>query len=525
MRMGIGRIFRNPLLNIFETQEGLSEPDVQSGLSLLTVNGVCGMATGALQGGVFLTAFALAIGATNYEIGLLATIGFISQLMQLPGFYLVQKFGKRRGITVTLAGISRLTWIPIVLIPLLFVGRGVSFLVIWLLLASLAMAACVPAWNSLLRAIVPPGTFGRFFSRRLALGTGVALVLTLLGGYFVDWWQAEAPGTALYAYSALFLLGLVFGLVELVAIARLPEPRMARTPETPLLELLALPLRDGNFRQLLGFIAIWSFAVNMAVPFFIIYMLNRIGISLFMVTVLAMTSQMANIVFLPIWGRLADRFSNRAVLSMSGPLFLVAVLAWGFTTMPEQYLLTLPLLFLIHILSGMSTAGVTLGATNISLKLSPHGTAHAYMTVFGLAGALTGAVAPLVGGVIADFFAFREFSLSINWSEPARQVSVYALNFRALDFLFGLAFLVGLYSLNRLARVTEEGEVTEGKIMEGLVSEVTMPFRMLSSAAGIRRLASMPVHTLRRGLRWEVQEDNVVAGPDPGAADDPGRDD
>jgi MFS family permease len=214
-----------------------------------------------------------------------------------------------------------------------------------------------------------------------------------------------------------------------------------------------------------------------------------------------MTSQLTNILFLQIWGRLGDRFSNKAVLSLSGPLFLLAVLAWGFTTMPEHYFLTIPLLFTIHILSGISTAGVTLGATNISLKLSPHGTAHAYMTVFGLAGALTGAVAPLVGGVIADFFALRELSLSINWSEPARQVSVYALNFRALDFLFGIAFLVGFYSLNRLARVKEEGEVTEGRVVEGLVSEMVTPFRSFSTAAGIRRLAAMPVHTLRRGFR------------------------
>ena len=520
--MGIGRIIRGPLKSIFETQESLSEQDVQKGLRLLNLNSVCGMAAGALQGGVFLSAFALAIGATNYEIGLLATIGFISQLMQLPGFYLVQKFGRRRGITVVLAGISRLVWISIILIPVLFVGRGVSFLIIWLILASLVMAACVPAWNSLLRAIVPADMFGRFFSRRLALGTSVALALTLLGGYFVDWWQTTAPDTALYAYSVLFLLGLVFGLVELVAIARLPEPHMVRTPETPLLDLLALPLRDGNFRQLLTFIAVWSFAVNMAIPFFIIYMLNRIGISLFMVTVLAMTSQLTNLLFLQIWGRLADRFSNKAVLSLSGPLFLIAVLAWGFTTMPEEYFLTLPLLFLIHILSGMSTAGVSLGATNISLKLSPHGTAHAYMTVFGLAGALTGAVAPLVGGIIADFFAFRELSLSINWSEPARQVSVYALNFRALDFLFGLVFLVGFYSLNWLGRIKEEGAVTEGKIMEGLMSEVVMPFRMLSSAAGIRRLATMPVHTLRRGLRRKDRGGDLPTRPDPGEADSPG---
>ena len=95
------------------------------------------------------------------------------------------------------------------------------------------------------------------------------------------------------------------------------------------------------------------------------------------------------------------------------------------------------------------------------------------------------------------------------------------MNFRALDFLFGLAFLVGFYSLNWLARVKEEGAVTEGKIMEGLMSEVVMPFRTLSSAAGIRRLANMPVHTLRRGLRRKDRGGDLPRRPDPGEADRP----
>ena len=507
---------RPSLRGVFTTQERLDEDDVARGLRMITANGVCGMSAGALQGGVFLSAFALAIGASNYEIGMLAAIGLLSQVMQLPGLYLVQRFGARRGITVVCAGTSRVLWIFIVLIPFLFAGQGISFLILWLLATSFVMSTCNPAWNSLLRAVVPADRFGRFFSRRLAVGTTAALLLTLLGGYFIDWWSTRDPASSLYAYSVLFFVGLLFGLAELVAIARIPEPTMERDATVDLFGLLSTPLRDGNFRQLLVFIALWSFAVNMAAPFFIIYMLDRIGVSLFMVTVLATISQLTNILFLQIWGRLTDRFSNKTVLSISGPLFLLAVLAWSFTTLPERHVLTVPLLVAIHVLSGVAMAGITLGATNISLKLSPHGAAHAYMTVFGLAGALTGAVAPVVGGVIADFFAFREMSLTFNWSEPARQVSMYAAHFRALDFLFALAAIVGFVALNRLTRIVETGEATEGGVVDALMSEVVMPLRSLSSVAGIRRLAAMPVDTLRRGLGGRPNVPRA-AGPHEGA--------
>lgn len=501
---------------LFATQAELSDSDVDRGLRMLMANGVCGMSTAALQGGVFLTAFALAIGASNYEIGMLASIGLISQLMQLPGLALVQRFGRRRGITLICAGISRLLWLFVVLIPLLFVGSGVSFLLFWLLAANLVMSVCNPAWNSLLRAIVPADRFGAFFGRRLAAGTTVALLLTLGGGYFVDWWVASFAEWALYGYSVLFLLGVLFGLAELVAIARLPEPTMESRGDVPLLDLLALPLKDGNFRQLVVFIALWGFAVNMAAPFFIIYMLDYIGISLFLVTVLTTLGQLANILFLRIWGRLADRFSNKAVLSVSGPLFLLAVLAWVFTTLPEPHGGTVPLLVAIHIVSGAALAGVTLGATNISLKLSPHGTAHAYMTVFGLAGSLTGAAAPVVAGVLADFFAMRELSLQFNWTEPTLKFSVHAVHLTALDFVFAGAAIVGFIALNRLVRVVEEGRVTEGNVVDALVSEVVMPLRSISSVGGVRRLAVMPVERLRRAARPSAR-----AAPPP---DDPPAD-
>jgi hypothetical protein len=177
--MGLKDLSRRFLFGIFETQERLDANDTARGIRLLTINGVCSMATGALQGGIFLSAFALAIGASNYEIGMLATIGFASQLMQIPGLYLVQKFGKRRGITVISSGVSRLLWVFILLIPVLFVDQGVSFLLFWLGLASMTMAVCLPSWNSLLRDTVPSDRMGQVFSRRLALGTALGLTLTL----------------------------------------------------------------------------------------------------------------------------------------------------------------------------------------------------------------------------------------------------------------------------------------------------------------------------------------------------------
>ena len=477
----------------FRTKGELTDADVRSGIRSLTADGVCSMSMMTLQGGPFLPAFAIALGASNYEIGLLATIAFLSQLMQLPGLFVMRKVPSRRGTVLMAAGASRFLWLFIILIPFLFLNRGVTFLMQWLFLAAMIGAVAGPAWNSLLRDIVPEKRMGSVFARRMILGNVAVLIVMIGGGYFVDLWKQWFPEAPLYAYSIIFSCGLLFGVAGLAVIARLPETRRQPAGEPGLLKALMKPLADPDFRPLVMFIAAWSFAVNMAAPFFIVYMLTRIGLPLKTVTMLFVVSQVTNMVFLRIWGRIGDRFSNKSVLAVSAPLFLCAILGWTFTTMPESYFLTIPILVLIHILSGMSLAGISLGTLNLALKKSPKGEAHSYMTVYGVAAACTAALAPMFAGIFADFFANRNLSVAVNWDAPGRQLAVYALNVKALDFLFVLAFIMGIISLRILRRVKEEGEVEESIVRDEVRNEFVGTLRDVSMVPGVRHFVTLPL--------------------------------
>ncbi len=272
-------------------------------------------------GGPFLAAFVLALGASNYKISLIASIAFIGEFMQIPGLYLVKVFMKRRAIAVATGLIYRLLWAFIILTPFLLAGRGVSFVINCLIVSALVSGLMTPAWNLLVREIVPREIMGRFFSCRLMYSSAAAIILTLAGGYFVDFWKEYSPDTTLYAYSILFTIGLISGIGSVYAIARFPERTMIAEKKTTMAELLLSPVQDENFRRLLAFTGAWTFAVNLASPFFIVYMMKRLDLSLTLVTFLMITSQLVNIMFLRIWGRLVDRYSNKSVLAISGPLF------------------------------------------------------------------------------------------------------------------------------------------------------------------------------------------------------------
>jgi MFS family permease len=275
---------------------------------------------------------------------------------------------------------------------------------------------------------------------------------------------------------------------------------MAPSPSSGLLATLKEPLREKNFRQLLVFLGTWNFAINMAAPFFTVYMLKRLEMPLAIVLALSVLSQLVNVLFFHVWGRLADRFSNKSVLMVSGSLFVISIILWPFLTMPEKYLLTVPLLILIHVLTGISTAGVTLCSANIALKCAPYGKATAYLASSALVNGLAATAAPIVAGIAADWFSTQELTLALRWVSHAsggKPLEIPAFNLRGLDFLFVGAFIFGQYSLHRLLAVQEEGEVEERIVMTELYGQVRKAVRHVSNVAGLRQLTYFPFEYLR----------------------------
>jgi MFS family permease len=218
------------------------------------------------------------------------------------------------------------------------------------------------------------------------------------------------------------------------------------------------------------------------------------------VIVLAVLSQVVNVLFLRIWGRLADRFTNKSVLTVSGPLFMLSIALWPFLTMPDPHALTLPLLVVIHILGGMSSAGVTLCAGNIALRAAPRGFATAYLATNALVSGLAATIGPILGGFAADWFADQTVSFSLRWTGRGAALDLPAVHFSGLDFVFILSFVLGLYAVHRLLAVREQGEVEEKVVVGELYAQVRRAMQSVSNFPGLRQLTHFPYARLLRLL-------------------------
>ena len=480
----------------------LTEGQLERSLQGLIRSGLATRAMSTFTGGAFLVAFALHLGASNFVIGLLAAIPALAQLLQIPSVYLVEKIRNRRAIAVIASAVDRAFWVFIALIPFLFShGAGLVLLLVAILLHSSLSAVVNCSWNSWMRDLVPQERLGSFFSSRMRAMTGLGIILSLTAGFYIDYWKKLFPGNELYAYSILFMTGFIIGMVGVYFMSIIPEPPMAPVErQANFFEVLLQPFKDANFKQLIIFLGSWNFAVNLAAPFFTVYMLKKLQLHMSYVIVFTVLSQIMNFMSLSLWGRFSDRYSNKSVLGVCGPLFIGSILAFSFTTMPEKYVLTIPLLVLIHILMGVSTAGVTLASGNIGLKLAPKGQATTYLAANSIVNSFAAGIAPLIGGKFADFFATRQLSLMLKWTSPGKMLTIQTINFQHWDFFFLFAFLFGLYSIHRLTRVKELGEVEEKIVVSELISEVRRDVANLSTAAGLRQLLTFPFAILRTTL-------------------------
>lgn len=487
-------------------QDHVAPEELDRGLRAVLRDGLCTQGMGTLTTGVFLVGFGLSLGASNAVIGLLAALPFLANVLQIPAVILIERYRQRKRIAVTAALVSRLTLFAVALAPLL-PSSGARLLLLAGIFVHMGTGSVAgSAWNSWMRDLIPEETRGDFFGRRLFLTTALAAVLSLVAGLGVDRFAGWRPEGVAWGYSALFAVGALSGLGGLFFLSRTPEPRLpARESAVSVVELLSRPFRDLNFRRLIIFLGSWNFAVNLAAPFFTVYMLTRLGFGLSFVVVAVVVSQAANLAVVQTFGRLTDQLSNRAVLGVCGPLFLVGILAWPLTTLPEKWAGTIPLVLGLHLLMGVAAAGLNLSSSNIALKLAPRGSAAPYLAAVALVNSVCAGLAPIIGGLSADFFASRDFAVVLRWSGIAGERIVETLSLRHWDFFFVLAALAGLYPLHRLSLVEEEGEVEEQAVLQALSVEMGRAVRNLSSVSGLRAITAFPIGLFRRPGEGETE--------------------
>lgn len=450
------------LLNL-KPKEVLTDAEVEKGLRMVIWDGLMAEVMTSFTGGAFLVAMALLLGANNVQIGVLASLPMFTNVFQLISIALVRKYNNRRAIAVYCSFLARIPLVIIGFTVLSTSNSSVNSFIFFLFFYYFFGSIAGPSWNSWMKDLVPEKILGQYFSRRSRYTQILNIILSIVLAVGLDFIKSHSLNLELEAYAIFFIIGGIVGVIGGYLLAKAPEPRTYLS-NANILALFKQPLYDDNFRRLLIFNSMWVLSLNIATPFFIVFMMKSMELSLSVIIILGIISQIFSILTLKMWGTFSDRYSNKSIIAFSAPLYIVCIIAWCFVGIYSHFYLNIALLIIIHIFTGATTAGINLSTANISLKLAPKDNAIVYLSVQNIVVAIFSSLGPLIGGILADFFSSRKLLITGEWTSPYFSKLVRLVSLQGWNFLFIIGALLALFSLNLLNRVKEVGEVKKGVV-------------------------------------------------------------
>lgn len=327
---------------------------VEKSLDLSIKDGVAFAATTGF-GDNYINPFAVALGASNFQIGLLSSIPqLLPALMQLKVADMTERLGSRKKIIVRSVFLHAFMLLPIALVPYVSksiqIGMLIGLCTLYMLFASLAG----PAWGSLMADLVPLRKRGVFFSKRSRLIGLVTLSTTFLAGYTLHLFKTQS----LIGFTIIFFLAMISRYISCYFLSRMYEPPLEVKREHYFsFGAFVRRLNVGNFGKYVIFQSTFNFAVFIASPFFTVFMLRDLGFSYLTHTIVVITVPLATILSMSYWGRYSDALGNRRVMRICS--IIISVL-------PALWLVSHEVYFLIgiQVLAGFFWGGFNLCSSN-----------------------------------------------------------------------------------------------------------------------------------------------------------------
>lgn len=462
-------------------------------LNFSIIDGALSAIMGSLAGGIFLMGFALKVlKAQPQQIGILAALPMFANLIQIFGSYIIEKTGKKKMLCFLCVVISRALWILIIMIPLAIFSTLQDFRV-WVLVAVIGFSSLFAslsgvAWLAWMSDLVPEDIRGTYFGRRNMIASACGMVVVLLGGKFITMWESRFTESNPFGFVILFILGLISGIIATWFLLRIPEAESIKKEKDTAFNFSSFfqPLRDKNFLTLIFFVSAWMFAIQIAAPFYGVFMIENLKIDFSTITIFGTFATLATLFMMKIWGPISDKLGNKPVIIVSGWILIIIPFIWLFA-LPGKYYL--PVLF-AHILSGAFMAGATLSQFNILIKLSPKEGRSIYLALFAAITGFIGAIAPILGGSVSKMF--EGFSYSF-----------FAYSISNLHLIFIISAVMQLLTIFFILKVKEPAAAEPVAVIMQLKND-------LNPQTGIAGTADFLMVELKKGESLLKRTDRVT---------------
>jgi len=350
----------------------------------------------------YLTPFLLLLGGTVRHVAALSALPHLfSSIIQIKSPDVMEKLRSRKKLIKIFILLQALMLLPMTATFFMGSYRVAVFIAVVTLFTAFG-AFLMPAWGSLMTDLVAEDRRGEYFGwRNRVLGT-VAIVATFIAGFILH--QAERVN-ALWGFIAIFGAAFIFRLVSWLYMARMHEPELERKEEDYFsFRDFISGFKTSNFARFVGFVAATKFSVNIASPFFAVFMLKDLKFGYMTYALINLASTATAILINKRWGVHSDRAGNLKVLRITSYLVSFIPLLW-LINQNAYYL------FFIQMFSGFAWAGFNLSASNFIYDSSTPGQRARCIAYFNACTGIALFLGALTGGWLAErvpagFFEF-----------------------------------------------------------------------------------------------------------------------
>lgn len=313
-------------------------------------------------GEAYITPFALALNANNAEIGILSSFGgLFGPIAQIAGSKLMEKY-ERKKLILTFVTLQAASWLLILSAGIFFLSKfNPEFIIPFLIFSYITYIVLGnlggPPWFSMMGDIVPEKMRGKYFSKRNIINGSISILITIIAALWLDY--TKRIDIAIIGFIALFIVASIGRFISAYTFTKhyIPKLKLEKGYYFSFWQFIK-KAPSNNFGKFAIYIALINLTVNFAAPFFAVYMLKDLNFNYFLFTIVNISAGIFTIIFMPLCGKLADKYGNRELLKFGSIIIPFIPFFWLFSSNPV-YLILVP-----QLISGIGWASFNLASSN-----------------------------------------------------------------------------------------------------------------------------------------------------------------
>ncbi len=352
----------------------------------------------------YITPYALSVGATNFHIGLLNAIpSLLGNLSQLFTLKAMEKYSRKK-IVFWAVFLQALMWLFLLAAGSLYFIFNIHTQLPPYLIIIIYTFLCFfgafggPAWGSWMKELVTENR-GDYFGKRARIAGIIAMICLLIAGFILDYFENTK---VFIGFMIIFFIAFLGRTTSAILITRQWEPKF-KSNNRYYFSFLDFIKRMwfNNFGKFTLYFSLVTMATAISGPFFAVYMLKNLNFNYIQFMIITLSNAVSTFLFIPAWGKFADRYGNLSVIKINGILISIVPILWIFTIfVPPQYIVYY--LIITETFSGLVWAGFNLAAGNFIYDAVTGQRLAICISYFNIIAGIGVVIGSLIGGLIAS---------------------------------------------------------------------------------------------------------------------------